>query len=142
MNAPKYFCIRIVILCFISLISFDSYGQTLAVGSGSYTKTFPGTDSAGRNAYPQGSPQLSGNAAGKPVPTNDWWSSLVKENHVSNKSGDWFTESFRFVLPGYNVRPLEMSGAIGIEQLKKLPKFIENRRLNAEHFVNLFQNHP
>jgi endo-1,3(4)-beta-glucanase len=84
MNAPKYFFIGIVILCFISLISFDSYGQTLAVGSGSYTKTFPGTDSAGRNAYPQGSPQLSGNAAGKPVPTNDWWSSLVKENHVSN----------------------------------------------------------
>jgi CDP-6-deoxy-D-xylo-4-hexulose-3-dehydrase len=71
-----------------------------------------------------------------------WTRNLPKENHVSNKSDDWFTESFRFVLPGYNVRPLEMSGAIGIEQLKKLPKFIENRRLNAEHFVNLFQNHP
>ena len=29
-----------------------------------------------------------------------------------------------FVLPGYNARPLEMSGAIGREQLKKLPDFI------------------
>ena len=43
---------------------------------------------------------------------------LPKNNKVSNKSDDWFTESFRFVLPGYNVRPLEMSGAIGVEQLK------------------------
>lgn len=71
-----------------------------------------------------------------------WTRNLPKENHVSNKSDDWFTESFRFVLPGYNVRPLEMSGAIGIEQLKKLPNFIENRRKNAELFVKLFQNHP
>jgi CDP-6-deoxy-D-xylo-4-hexulose-3-dehydrase len=71
-----------------------------------------------------------------------WTRNLPKENHVSNKSDDWFTESFRFVLPGYNVRPLEMSGAIGIEQLKKLPNFIENRRKNAELFVELFHNHP
>jgi CDP-6-deoxy-D-xylo-4-hexulose-3-dehydrase len=71
-----------------------------------------------------------------------WTRNLPKENHVSNKSDDWFTESFRFVLPGYNVRPLEMSGAIGIEQLKKLPDFIENRRKNAKFFVKLFQNHP
>lgn len=71
-----------------------------------------------------------------------WTRNLPKENHVSNKSDDWFTESFRFVLPGYNVRPLEMSGAIGIEQLKKLPGFIENRKKNAELFVKLFQNHP
>lgn len=71
-----------------------------------------------------------------------WTRNLPKVNHVSNKSDDWFTESFRFVLPGYNVRPLEMSGAIGVEQLKKLPNFIENRRENAEHFLKLFQNHP
>lgn len=71
-----------------------------------------------------------------------WTRNLPKKNHVSNKSDDWFTDSFRFVLPGYNVRPLEMSGAIGIEQLKKLPNFVESRRKNAEHFVRLFQNHP
>ena len=35
-----------------------------------------------------------------------------------------------------------MSGAIGVEQLKKLPSFIENRRKNAELFVKLFENHP
>ena len=47
-----------------------------------------------------------------------------------------------FVLPGYNLRPLEMSGAIGIEQLKKLPKFLYQRRKNAEIFQELFDNHP
>lgn len=71
-----------------------------------------------------------------------WTRNLPKENHVSNKSDNWFEESFRFVLPGYNVRPLEMSGAIGVEQLKKLPLFIENRRRNAKQFVELFKDHP
>lgn len=70
-----------------------------------------------------------------------WTRNLPKENKVSNKSDDWFEESFRFVLPGYNVRPVEMSGAIGIEQLKKLPDFLKQRRKNAKLFVKLFENH-
>ena len=32
--------------------------------------------------------------------------SVVHKNYVSNKSSDWFHESFRFILPGYNVRPV------------------------------------
>ena len=76
------------------------------------------------------------------IRAHGWTRNLPKENKVSNKSDDWFTESFRFVLPGYNVRPLEMSGAIGVEQLKKLPTFIENRRKNAKLFIELFANHP
>ena len=70
-----------------------------------------------------------------------WTRNLPKENKVSNKSDDWFEESFRFVLPGYNVRPVEMSGAIGVEQLKKLPLFLEQRRKNAKLFVTLFKDH-
>ncbi|MHB9143623.1 MAG: hypothetical protein ACYC25_17310, partial [Paludibacter sp.] len=58
--------------------------QTIAVGNGSYTNTFPGVDVAGRNAYPSGTPFLSGNAIGKPVPTSDWWSALVKNGTASN----------------------------------------------------------
>lgn len=70
---------------------------------------------------------------------HDWTRNLPKENHISNKSDDWFTESFRFILPGYNVRPVEMSGAIGIEQLKKLPDFLAQRRENAKiRFKNFF----
>ena len=71
-----------------------------------------------------------------------WTRNLPKENKVSNKSDDWFEESFRFVLPGYNVRPVEMSGAVGVEQLKKLPDFLTQRRKNAKLFVELFENHP
>ena len=70
-----------------------------------------------------------------------WTRHLPKENHVSNKSDNVFEESFRFILPGYNVRPVEMSGVIGVEQLKKLPSFLEYRRKNAELFVSLFENH-
>jgi len=67
-----------------------------------------------------------------------WTRNLPKKNHISDKSDDWFSESFRFVLPGYNVRPLEMSGAIGIEQIKKLSNFIDQRRKNAKIFHDLF----
>ena len=75
------------------------------------------------------------------IRAHGWTRNLPKNNLVSDKSDDWFEESFRFVLPGYNVRPLEMSGAIGVEQLKKLPSFIENRRENASFFVELFKDH-
>jgi CDP-4-dehydro-6-deoxyglucose reductase, E1 len=71
-----------------------------------------------------------------------WTRNLPKFNKVTGvKSDNAFEESFKFVLPGYNVRPLEMSGAIGQEQIKKLPNFIEVRRDNAKHFQNLFINH-
>ncbi len=67
-----------------------------------------------------------------------WTRNLPSENLVCGKLGeDPFLESFRFVLPGYNVRPLEMSGALGLEQLKKLPKIVENRRVNAELFCEV-----
>lgn len=69
-----------------------------------------------------------------------WTRNLPKNNRVFNKSDNWFEEAFRFVLPGYNVRPLEMSGAIGSEQLLKLDGFINQRRKNAEHFINLFKD--
>lgn len=69
-----------------------------------------------------------------------WTRHLPKENKISNKSDNWFEESFRFLLPGYNVRPVEMSGVIGVEQLKKLPSFLKQRRKNAELFVSLFKN--
>jgi CDP-6-deoxy-D-xylo-4-hexulose-3-dehydrase len=70
-----------------------------------------------------------------------WTRDLPEENCISNKNDNWFEESFKFVLPGYNVRPVEMSGAVGIEQLKKLPSFLKQRRENAKLFVELFKNH-
>lgn len=72
--------IFIFIITYFSLVT----AQTISVGDGSYTTMFPGTDATGRNGYPSGSPQLSDNALGKPVPTNDWWSAVIKENHAGN----------------------------------------------------------
>ncbi len=72
-----------------------------------------------------------------------WTRNLPKENHITGtKSDDPFEESFNFVLPGYNLRPLEMSASVGIEQLKKLPSFLSNRRTNAKYFQELFSDHP
>ena len=72
-----------------------------------------------------------------------WTRNLPKVNQVcSDKSEDPFIESFRFVLPGYNVRPLELEGAIGLEQLKKLPSFIKERRKNGVKFQQAMKNHP
>lgn len=71
-----------------------------------------------------------------------WTRNLPTNNHICTKDPDSFKEAFRFVLPGYNVRPLELSGAIGIAQLKKLPDIVHNRRKNAERMKSVFDNHP
>ena len=72
-----------------------------------------------------------------------WTRNLPKENLVCDtKSDDPFEESFRFVLPGYNLRPLEMSGALGIEQVKKLPHLIAERRKNGVLLQDALENHP
>ena len=68
--------------------------------------------------------------------SHGWTRHLPEENLVTGKkSNNPFEESFKFVLPGYNLRPVEMSGAIGQEQLKKLPGFISQRRENAKYFL-------
>jgi CDP-6-deoxy-D-xylo-4-hexulose-3-dehydrase len=64
-----------------------------------------------------------------------WTRELPVDNHVHPKTGDAFDDLFRFVLPGYNVRPLEMSGALGIHQLDKVPSLVAGRRENAAYFV-------
>jgi len=67
-----------------------------------------------------------------------WTRNLPMTNHITGtKSKFPFEESFKFVLPGYNLRPLEFSGKIGQSQLKKLDGFIDNRRSNADHFHSL-----
>ena len=72
-----------------------------------------------------------------------WTRNLPKHNLVcGEKSDDPFEESFRFVLPGYNVRPLEIEGALGIEQVKRLPMLVEERRKNGKLLQAALENHP
>jgi CDP-6-deoxy-D-xylo-4-hexulose-3-dehydrase len=55
----------------------------------------------------------------------------------TRRSSEHF-EAYRFILPGYNVRPLEISAAAGREQLKKLPAMTGVRRANLALFQRLF----
>ena len=72
-----------------------------------------------------------------------WTRNLPTHNHVcGEKSNDPFEESWRFVLPGYNVRPLELEGAIGVEQLKRLPAMVEERRKNGKLLQAKLREHP
>lgn len=70
--------------------------------------------------------------------SHGWTRHLPQQSQLHVKSENPFYESFNFILPGYNIRPLEMSGAIGIEQLKKLDKLVKHRRENAAHFTAEF----
>jgi len=75
--------------------------------------------------------------------SHGWTRDLPVKNLIcDDKSDDLLEESFRFVLPGYNVRPLELEGALGVEQVKKLPMIISERRKNAKLFVETLSNHP
>ena len=68
------------------------------------------------------------------------WIRDLRTSELYTKSGDEFEDSFKFILPGYCVRPLEMSGAIGSVQLKKMDKIISKRKQNAEVFVDQFSD--
>jgi len=71
----------------------------------------------------------------KSIRAHGWTRDLPDQNYVFNKTGSEWDDLYRFVLPGYNLRPLEIEAAIGSVQLTKLPNFIETRRLNAEKFL-------
>jgi len=67
-----------------------------------------------------------------------WTRDVPKETSLfTRKDSDHF-EAYRFILPGYNVRPLEISAAAGREQLKKLPAMTAQRRKNLALFQRLF----
>jgi CDP-6-deoxy-D-xylo-4-hexulose-3-dehydrase len=72
-----------------------------------------------------------------------WTRNLPKRNLVcGDKSDDPFEESYRFVLTGYNVRPLELEGALGVEQVKRLPRMLDERRKNGKLLQQALANHP
>ena len=72
------------------------------------------------------------------IRNHGWTRDLPDGSPVFEKRDDDFFEAYRFILPGYNVRPIELSGAIGREQVKKLPELTAARRKNLAHFQKLF----
>lgn len=76
----------------------------------------------------------------KSLRAHGWTRGLRPDNHVYPLSSNPWDDLFRFVLPGFNLRPVEISGAVGITQMKKLESLITARRSNAAKFVELFCN--
>lgn len=70
------------------------------------------------------------------IRAHGWTRNLPADSKIYKKKEDAFYESFNFIMPGYNLRPIEMEGALGIEQLKKLDNIIAQRRKNAEYFLS------
>lgn len=67
-----------------------------------------------------------------------WTRDLPENSLLYDRKNDDLFEAYRFILPGYNVRPTELNAAAGIEQLKKLPAFTAARRKNLALFQSLF----
>jgi CDP-6-deoxy-D-xylo-4-hexulose-3-dehydrase len=76
----------------------------------------------------------------KSLRNHGWTRDQDSDSPIFERLDNDFYESYRFILPGYNVRPMEMSGAIGLAQIKKLDNYIAVRRENADYFQELFKN--
>ena len=75
----------------------------------------------------------------KSLRAHGWTRDLPKSNPlILNKNG--FYEEYKFILPGYNLRPTEINAAIGKVQLKKLPRMIRDRIRNLKIFREMFLN--
>ena len=80
------------------------------------------------------------NALARSIRTHGWTRDLPDTLKLSERRDDDFYEAYRFILPGYNVRPQEINAAVGLEQLKKLPYMTDVRRRNWLTFSNLFKD--
>jgi CDP-6-deoxy-D-xylo-4-hexulose-3-dehydrase len=63
------------------------------------------------------------------------WIRDLKDKDVIAKRHEHIDPRFLFVNIGFNFRPTEIQGAFGMRQIKKLDKFIETRRENAEFWT-------
>lgn len=64
------------------------------------------------------------------------WTRDLPEKNVFAESVD----KWRFIYPGYNMRPTEVSAAIGLAQMKKIDGFVARRRENARAFPFITQS--
>lgn len=69
------------------------------------------------------------------IRAHGWTRNLPKDSMIYKKNDDEFYESFNFIMPGYNLRPLEMEAAVGIEQLQKMDCIINQRIENAKYYL-------
>ena len=61
-----------------------------------------------------------------------WDRGLKKSNQKNN---------FNFINSGFNLRPMDVTAAIGLSQLKRLNKMIKSRSKNRKLIINKIKNH-
>ena len=76
------------------------------------------------------------------IRAHGWTRNLPRDSKIYQKSENDFYESFNFIVPGFNLRPLEMEGAAGLEQLGKMDGIIAQRRENAAYFRERMREIP
>ena len=60
---------------------------------------------------------------------------------IPSLPGEIFDHKFVYEEIGYNLKPIEIQGAMGIEQLKKLDKIHELRRRNYQLLFNIYEKY-
>lgn len=74
------------------------------------------------------------------VRSHGWTRHLPEQSSIYTRKEEKFYESFHFIVPGFNLRPLEIEAAAGLEQLDKMERVIMQRRDNARYFKKVIQN--
>jgi CDP-6-deoxy-D-xylo-4-hexulose-3-dehydrase len=72
--------------------------------------------------------------------SHGWTREQPANSHLISKKYSNFERLFKFILPGFNIRPTEINAKLGIVQLKKLKKFIMNRKRNAKIVYEMFKD--
>ena len=75
-------------------------------------------------------------AVAKSLRAHGWGRGVPESKKLNNYVQNKWKHNFTFFTPGFNLRPLEMSGQIGLEQIKKLDLFIDYRRQNAKLLIS------
>ncbi|MEC8265787.1 MAG: DegT/DnrJ/EryC1/StrS family aminotransferase [Pseudomonadota bacterium] len=75
----------------------------------------------------------------KSLRSHGWTRELENNDNYKNTYESKFKNSFKFILPGYNVRPNEFNGILGQCQLRKFRSFLDGRKKNADFFKSLFK---
>jgi CDP-6-deoxy-D-xylo-4-hexulose-3-dehydrase len=65
-----------------------------------------------------------------------WGRDIPEKGILGIEAVDSWQSKFQFYVDGYNLRPLEISGALGISQLSQVESFLGHRRENAIHLQN------
>lgn len=76
----------------------------------------------------------------KALRAHGWIRELSQRAEIASRYPS-IDERFLFVNLGFNVRPTEIQGAFGIHQIRKLEKFIQIRRDNAQYWISRFSKY-